>query len=256
MLDKRTLQKGLKTKSFGRKLFVFNSIDSTNACARTLAEAGAEEGTVVIADFQTQGRGRLGRTWISEPGANLLFSIVLRPSQMEIALLPFSASVAVARAIEHLTRHRAECKWPNDVLMNNRKVCGILIETTMTDEDRAYAIIGIGINANQRTFPSSLSAVTSIALETGKEIDRSALFKHVLREFEEIYRTIQSRSAENIMSEWRTRCSMLGHRVIIRSHDTTYEGVAERLSDDGGLVLLTEAGEKTFYAGDTTVISS
>ncbi len=120
MLSKKEILKGLKTRVVGKKLFVFESIDSTNACAKTLAETGTPEGTVVVADHQTAGRGRLGRTWNSEPGRNLLFSVVLRPTlpKESSGFLTFYSAVFIARALERVTGRPVECKWPNDILIN------------------------------------------------------------------------------------------------------------------------------------------
>jgi BirA family biotin operon repressor/biotin-[acetyl-CoA-carboxylase] ligase len=256
MLDKKKLQRGLTTRAFGKKLFVFESIDSTNICAKTLAEVGCGEGAVVLADFQTHGRGRLGRSWLSEPGANLLFSLVLHPPQAQITLLPFLMSVGIARIVEHIIKQPVGCKWPNDVLLNNKKLCGILIENSLTTGSLAYSIVGIGLNVNQRSFPNSLHSVTSLAVETGKEFDRASLFKSILQELEDLYDAVKKGRTIPILEEWNRRCTMLGHAVTIRTHDTTYEGIAERLSEDGVLVLHTASGAKTFYAGDATVISS
>ncbi len=258
MLSKKQLQRGLTTKFIGRKLFVFESIDSTNACAKTLAEAGCEEGTVVLADYQSQGRGRLGRTWLAEPGQNLLFSIVLRPSipQSQSPVLTFLSAVAVSRAVEKVTGVPTHCKWPNDVLLNKKKVCGILTESSLTNGSVAYSVVGIGLNVNQQKFSDSIKDATSVALELGKECDRKALFHNVLCEFEELYEALLSGKHESILDEWNRRCSMFGHTVTVSTHDSQISGTAKRLNDDGGLVLSTNSGEQTFYAGDVTIISS
>ena len=126
MFSKEELHSGLSTRIFGKKIFTYDSIDSTNACAKTLASTGAEEGTVVIAEYQTAGRGRLGRTWQAESGSNLLFSVIIRPTLEinKIGLLPFFAAAGVALALETVTGTRCECKWPNDVLLHGKKCCG------------------------------------------------------------------------------------------------------------------------------------
>jgi BirA family biotin operon repressor/biotin-[acetyl-CoA-carboxylase] ligase len=130
MLSEQTLRKGLGTRAFGNKIFAFDTIDSTNSCAKAVAGCGAEEGTVVIADHQTNGRGRHGRVWQSTPNENLMFSIVLRPNLPAegLNLLPLYVAVAISDAIQSLAGLRPECKWPNDLLMNGKKVAGILIE--------------------------------------------------------------------------------------------------------------------------------
>ncbi|HEX9615756.1 MAG TPA: biotin--[acetyl-CoA-carboxylase] ligase, partial [Bacteroidota bacterium] len=158
MLSKETLLSSLSTSLFGRKLFVFESIDSTNTCARTLAEAGMEEGAVVLAEYQTSGRGRHGRTWNAEPGENLLFSVLLRPAipRTSAGFLTFFAAVSVAQALEEVSESRIECKWPNDLLLNGKKVSGILLENTFEKDRVDYSVIGIGINVNQSSFPNHL----------------------------------------------------------------------------------------------------
>ena len=129
MYSKEELQQGLNTQVVGSKIFVFETIDSTNACARTLGDAGTQEGAVVVTNFQTSGRGRLGRTWLAEPDANLLFSVLLRPRiSVDVSgQLTLYASVAIARAIEQCVGAPVECKWPNDLLLNGKKFCGILL---------------------------------------------------------------------------------------------------------------------------------
>ncbi len=258
MLSKKQLQRGLTTKFIGRKLFAFESIDSTNACAKTLAEAGCEEGTVVIAEFQSHGRGRLGRTWLAEPGQNLLFSIVLRPKiqQGQSPVLIFLSAVAVARAVEKTTGVAVHCKWPNDVLINKKKVCGILTESSLTNGSFAYSVVGIGLNVNQQTFSNSVKGATSVALELGKVCDRKALFHNVLCEFEELYQALRSGKPELILNEWNRRCSMFGQEVTVKTPSAQISGTAKRLNEAGGLVLSTDSGEQTFYAGDVTIISS
>jgi BirA family transcriptional regulator, biotin operon repressor / biotin---[acetyl-CoA-carboxylase] ligase len=257
MYSKRELLEGLDTRIVGKKIFVFDTIDSTNACARTLGDAGTEEGSVVIANFQTNGRGRLGRTWVAEPDANLLFSVLLRPSISveKSGLLTLFASVAIARAIERSIGKRVECKWPNDLLLNEKKFCGILLENSFQQPGIAYAVIGAGINVNQRSLPEGISERgTSLAIETGKTYDRKQVFHTVLREMDTLYAPAQDGDYSFIESEWSARCSMFGKTVTVRQQDQTIGGTALRLNHDAGLVIETEEGVQTVYAGDVTVV--
>lgn len=257
MYSKSELLEGLESQVVGKKIFVFDTIDSTNACARTLGDAGTAEGAVVIADFQTNGRGRLGRTWIAEPNSNLLFSVLLRPSiSVEKAgLLTLFASVAIARAIEHFIGKPVECKWPNDLLLGGKKFCGILLENSFHQSSLTYAVIGAGINVNQQKLPEGICEHgTSLAIETGKAYDRKQLFHTVLKEMDALYAPAQRGDYSFIESEWSARCSMLGKTVTVRQDDRAIAGTALRLNHDAGLVIETVEGIQTVYAGDVTVV--
>jgi len=258
MLAKNEILKGLKTKSIGKKLFVFESIDSTNVCAKTLAEAGTEDGTVVVADFQSEGRGRLGRQWEAQPGTSLLFSTVLRPNlrHESAGLLAFFVAVSVARALEQETRLSVECKWPNDLLVNGKKVCGILIENSLSQEGLQYSVAGIGLNVGQHKFPEPLnSKATSIARETGKEADRAKLLQRVLMEMDTLYADVRVHNFDRVMDEWNSRCSMFGKTISVLQHDHRLDGSAVGLSSEGGLILKTQKGIETVFAGDVTILS-
>lgn len=258
MLAKDEILKGLKTKNIAKKLFVFDSIDSTNVCAKTLAEAGSEDGTVVVADFQSEGRGRLGRAWEARPGTSLLFSTVLRPGlQLESAgLLAFFAAVCVARALEQETGLPVECKWPNDLLLRGKKVCGILIENSLSHQGLVYSVAGIGLNVKQRTFSGTLnSKATSVARETGKEPNRTRLLQTLLTEMDNLYADVRANNFDRIMNEWNSRCSMFGKTVSVMQHDHRVDGSAVGLSSEGGLVIKTQKGIETVFAGDVTVLS-
>jgi BirA family transcriptional regulator, biotin operon repressor / biotin---[acetyl-CoA-carboxylase] ligase len=256
MFSKQELLNGLATQIIGNKIFVFESIDSTNACARTLGDAGTPEGAVVIADFQTSGRGRQGRSWLAEPDSSILFSVLLRPTvQTEMAgLFTLFASTAVARATEQYVGVSVECKWPNDLLIRGKKFCGILLENSLQQSGVAYAIIGVGINVNQQSFPSEIGErATSLALETGMIHDRKALFHAIIREMDNLYKAARGGDFFAIVPEWTRRCSMFGRAVRIQQHDRTIEGTAVRLNHDAGLVISTSDGLQTIYAGDVTM---
>ena len=190
MFSERELRRGLKTKAFGKKIYTFQTIDSTNNCARAIANVGGPEGIVVIAEEQTAGKGRLGRRWLANPNENLTFSLVLRPSVTAEAMnqMPLFVGVALAEAIEKATGIRAECKWPNDILLNRKKVAGILVESSLAHNLVEYVVVGIGVNVNQTEFPPDLAGkATSLRLETRREFDRGALFKDILTALEALY---------------------------------------------------------------------
>ena len=255
MLPKNEIERGLTTAVVGRKLFLFDTIDSTNACARALAEAEVDEGAVVVSEYQTEGKGRLGRTWDAPAGENLLFSVVLRPriERGRVGLLTLSMALAVARALEHECRCTVQTKWPNDVLIDGKKVCGILIENSLEGDRIAYSVVGIGINVNQRTFPSHLSGrATSLASALGQSWNRPALLRSLLTELDKQYRHIHE-SIHDIVPEWKKRSPMLGGTYELIQGDRRIRGKALDVQDDGALIMEVDGSKAAFYAGDVLV---
>lgn len=256
MLSKTELQHNLQTTVIGNKLFVFESIDSTNECAKTLAEAGCEEGTVIVSEVQTAGKGRLGRTWTSDAGKNLLFSIVLRPKMKaeQAGLLSMLAAVATSTAIEATTNITTVCKWPNDLLLNGKKCCGILLESSLTPTSVNYAIVGIGLNVNQTQFDNELETrATSLKLTTEKEIDRTGLLKNIFEHIDRYYAMIQTNNWDTVLNEWRQRATMFGKEITLLQSDQQIHGIARDINSDGGLILETSSGMQTYYAGEVTL---
>ena len=255
-LTKEYLQDALPTILFGRRIYAFEQIDSTNNCARALADVGAEEGTLVVAEYQSEGRGRLGRPWSAEPRTNLLFSVLIRPSlsREQAGILPFFAAVAIARAVEPLVVKPIECKWPNDLLLDGKKFCGILLETAIQEGRLAHAILGVGLNVNQRVFSDPLAGIaTSLARERDKAVDRKTLLHEILFAMESLYETILSGETEPILSEWLSRCTMIGKQVAVRAGDEIVHGRALEVRDTGALVLETSTGLTSFFAADVTL---
>jgi BirA family transcriptional regulator, biotin operon repressor / biotin---[acetyl-CoA-carboxylase] ligase len=256
MYSKEELQNGLNTHAFGKKIFTYDSIDSTNACAKMLASNGAEEGTVVIAEFQTAGRGRLGRTWQAESGSNALFSIIIKPMLEinKVGLLPFFAAAGVALAIEEVTSLRCECKWPNDVLLNSKKCCGILMESSFQHNILDHAIIGIGVNVNQKAFSGDLrERATSLSQECNKEFDRRDVFQKILASLESLYLKVKKGDFETTLNEWKSRTTIFGKQITLIQASEKIHGCAIALSADGGLILATPHGQRVCYAGDVTI---
>jgi BirA family biotin operon repressor/biotin-[acetyl-CoA-carboxylase] ligase len=259
MINIPLLTKGLKTRSFGKKVYAFGSIDSTNKCARTMANAGAPEGTLVTAEFQTEGKGRLGRAWVSNPEENLTFSVVLRPGKgaESLNLLPLLVAVAVAEAIREVAGREPECKWPNDLLLGGKKVCGILLEGVLRDERLDFVVVGIGINVNQENFPPEIAeSATSLRLACGRVFNREELLRSVLQRFERLYRAGRDDQFSSVPDLWSSHTQMLGKPLEIRSHDSMFAGTALRIAPDGGLVIASGTGEQTLYAGDVTIRSA
>lgn len=253
-LKKEKLLEGLTTSRFGQKLFVFDELDSTNTCARTLADTGIEEGTVVITDYQTAGRGRQGRTWTAERGKNLMFSVVFRPDPaVPLWQFPYLLSEGAARGVEKLTGMTVQTKWPNDLIVNGKKCAGILVEQSATD-GITTAIAGIGVNVNQTTFPKDIvDKATSLKAVIGKPVDRIRLFQFMLAALEELYDGMCKDAGKGMMSEWKKRCVTFGRKITFEHGHETLVGTARGLAEDGGLIVDLPSGMKTVYAGEVTI---
>ncbi len=253
-LDKVALLDGLKTRAFGRKLFVFHEIDSTNACARALADIGNPLGTVIIADHQTAGRGRLGRPWNSEPRTNLLFSVLLGSGrEFPLWRWTYLLSEASARAVRRVTGLEVATKWPNDLLIAGRKCCGILLESAGT-VDKPLCVGGIGLNVNQQHFPPEFQGrATSLRNETGSIHDRTHLFQELMLSIEDLYDRSLEDGGYAMLRSWTERCTTFGRPVAVRGAGLHLDGTAVGLSDDGGLMVRHGAHTTTVYAGDVTI---
>jgi BirA family biotin operon repressor/biotin-[acetyl-CoA-carboxylase] ligase len=250
------LQESLRTKRFGKCVFFSRKVGSTSDWAKKVVKMGAEEGTVTAAEIQTAGRGRLGREWIS-PRGGLWFSIILRPDQKarEAAKLVFVASLAVAEVLKEKYGLRTETKWPNDVLVSGKKICGILAEMSTKDEKVDYVILGVGVNANfspDDVFPKSLRIkATSIENELGKKIRLESFLKALLEKMEMLYDQYLEAGFSNLLEEWKKYAEFLGHRVVVRDRKERLNGLALDVDMDGTLVLKLQQGTiKRIHVGD------
>lgn len=250
------LQESLCTRRFGKVVFFSREVNSTSDWAKELAKVGAEEGTVAVAQTQTAGRGRLGREWIS-PRGGLWFSIVLRPNLnvSEATKLVFVASLAVAEVLHEKYKLRTETKWPNDVLVNGKKVCGILAEMNTKGENVNYAILGVGVNANfcaDKVLPESVkTSATSIENELGKKIRLESLLKAVLEKMERIYDRYVEAGFTLLLEGWKRYARFLGHRVVVTDQNGRLNGLALDVDLEGALILKLEDGTtRRFLVGD------
>ncbi|MEM2463542.1 MAG: biotin--[acetyl-CoA-carboxylase] ligase [Candidatus Bathyarchaeia archaeon] len=255
------VQESLKTKLFGKYMFFSREVSSTNGWAKELAELGAPEGTVTVAETQTAGRGRLGRRWHS-PKGGLWFSVIFKPTlkPAETVKLVFLASLAVAETLRQLYGLRVEVKWPNDVLVDGRKVCGILSEMKTMGEKVDYAIIGIGINANldvEKDFPEEIrETATSIQKALGRKIALEELFKVLLEEMDSLYQIFLREGFTPILEEWKGFASFLGSQVEVSSNSEKFVGTASDVNGDGALVLkLKDGSAKRFFVGEVSLRS-
>ncbi|OAB32584.1 bifunctional biotin--[acetyl-CoA-carboxylase] synthetase/biotin operon repressor [Paenibacillus macquariensis subsp. defensor] len=246
-LDKLTLTNALNTVVMGSVLEIIKSTVSTQEEARQRAESGAPEGTVIIAEEQTGGKGRLGRKWFSPYGKGIWMSLVLRPQQpLEYtSQLTLLSGVAVCRAIRKTTGLDVGIKWPNDILMNQRKVCGILLESTVEDKLVRYCIAGIGISVNvdSAEYPEDLRDIaTSLKAESGGIVDRTLLIAAVLEEFETLYQLYAQEGFLPIASLWEALSVTINHEVVFNTTQGLREGLAVGLDTSGALLVDTGMG--------------
>jgi BirA family transcriptional regulator, biotin operon repressor / biotin---[acetyl-CoA-carboxylase] ligase len=250
------LKSALSTNRFGQKLFTFDSLDSTNACAKALADAGTQTGAVVFSEEQTAGRGRLGRTWQSDPLKNLTFSIILRPAinPEDLNLLSLYVAVATAQAVEECCGFRPDCKWPNDLLSGRKKFAGILMEGSVANGRVEFVVAGIGINVNQTSFPAEIiEKATSLTLITGHEVNRAALLSGVLSSLELLDEKLSATGFSDVTQLWLSYASMINQRIVVSHEGVLTKGVVLGLSRDGGLILDVAGQKRTYYAGDVTI---
>jgi BirA family biotin operon repressor/biotin-[acetyl-CoA-carboxylase] ligase len=249
------VQSALTTKLIGRPFYYHPVVGSTMDEARRLAQAGVPEGTVVLADEQVAGRGRLQRRWWAPAGSSLLLSLVLRPllGPRHAQRLTMICSLAVCDAIAQVSGLRAMIKWPNDVLLGGRKVCGILTELDLVGDELRYAIVGIGINVNVdfTTAPPLMSPATSLSMETGRAIPRLDLLVALLSGIEKRYLAL--RDGRSWHQEWADRMATLGQHVRVSSGSEQWHGLAVGVDEDGALLLQLEDGStRRVLAGDVT----
>ena len=258
-MNAETLASCLNTTRFGRELRCFDEVGSTNTVARDLARAGAIEGTVVIADAQTQGRGRLGRSWVSPAGRNLYMSIVLRPRLPDARLGQVSlvAGIATCEAVRESCD--AVLKWPNDVLANGRKVAGLLIESE-GEADKRFLILGIGVNLNTTVddFPEELrSKAGSVRMATGAPVERERFTASLLAHLERRYDELHTDGFGPLRALWESLSTLIGAQICVEEPAGRVDGVALGLDDDGALrVRLASGEEHRVVAGDVTVVGA
>ncbi len=245
-IDPLEVNARLVSTKVGRRLEFMKVTASTNADAFKLAEDGAVEGTVVLADAQTGGKGRRGRVWASPAGVNLYCSIVLRPAIMphEAPQLTFLSAVAVARAIEQTTKLTPEIKWPNDLLIDGKKVAGLLNEMSAETDGINFVILGIGVNLNMTSseFPDDLrQPATSLFLESGARVDRLLFTSTLLNELDKLYADFLIHGFGPVREEWQRRCNANGRQVLVSDSGTECTGGQFiGIDSDGAMLLRTE----------------
>jgi BirA family biotin operon repressor/biotin-[acetyl-CoA-carboxylase] ligase len=250
--------RNLETFVIGREALAFDALPSTNTLLREHAAQGAAEGLVILADEQTAGRGRRGRTWTAPPGTSLLLSVLARPTWLPPTdgfLLTMLAAVALAEAIETTARVPITLKWPNDLQIDERKLAGILVEVEAAGPDRiGWAIIGCGINVNWQPDITVGQTATSISAATGQPCDRAVLLQSILRAFDRHYLALRTGRREALRETWLGRLATLGQTVRVDLSNESFVGVAESVDPGGGLLVRCPNGDlRRVLAGDVSV---
>lgn len=245
----------------GREIVFFESTTSTNDKAIELGRQRENpEGIVVVADTQTRGKGRLGRSWISPAGVNLYLTVLLCPplSHQDTSMITLAAPVAVASAIRTYTGLDAQIKWPNDILVNGRKTGGILIEMKSGRDNARLLAVGIGVNVNMSSDalpPDIRSLSTSLKIEKGESVDRLFLLREILSGLEHSYKILLEGNKGVLINEWLSLNSTTGRPVSVQGQDRCISGIAEGINDKGELLVRLSTGElETIRAGDVTVL--
>lgn len=251
----------LQTRSFGRYYVYEERLESTNSIAKALAMDGVPEGTVVCAEEQSSGRGRLSRGWYSPYGKGLWFSLVLRPKflPMEASKCTLMAGVALVKAFHQLGLSEAGIKWPNDILVGSRKLVGILTEMNGTMEEINYIVLGIGINTHttiEEVSEDLKDKIMSFAI-AGIDVDRKEAFAVILKALEDQYEKVCQEGFDSTLEEWKQYSVTLYKEVLVKAPDKEYIGYAKDLDRDGNLIVQLEDGrEERIIAGDVSIRSS
>lgn len=258
MYNKRELEQGLKTKTMGQTIYFYEETDTTNNRDRELALEGAPEGTLVVAEKQTAGRGRRGKVWESPLGTGIWMSLVLRPQIMpaEASVLTLLCGLATAEAIEAETGLSAGIKWPNDILINGKKAVGILTEMDCEMSEVHFVIPGIGINVNTASFPPEIAEIaTSLYLECGKTVSRRRLVHRVLERMEEHYETfLWTGSFAAMLEDYRKHCITLGKEVHVLGREPFFAEALDITPEGELLVRRADNGkEEVVFSGEVSI---
>jgi BirA family transcriptional regulator, biotin operon repressor / biotin---[acetyl-CoA-carboxylase] ligase len=258
ILRQSEIKAGLKTKVIGKEIYIYPEISSTNTRAIEMASDNAHEGTVVIAETQTSGKGRLGRKWIS-PKGNLYISVILRPDipLYKAPLITLMGAVVVACAIRNVCHVHAVIKWPNDILLSGKKVSGLLTEMSAEQDRIRHIVLGIGVDVNMDldVLPTDVRTITtSLMAETSKKINRTDLLQAILKELDHWYQVLLHDSVD-VLKAWEKLNMTIGNRIAVSGAGEVLEGSAQGLDTEGRLIInLDDGTTRTVAAGDVTIL--
>ena len=257
ILSKNELVSIRKTKWVGTEICYFDVTDSTNTQAKSLGEGDAPNGTLVVAGKQESGRGRRGRSFESPAGTGIFMTLLLRPEiePQNASMLTLVSALAVAKGIEHMVDLPVQIKWPNDIVINGKKVCGILTEMSAQMDYVNYIVIGIGINVGNEEFPEEIKDVaTSIYLESGKHVNRAMLIEKIWEEFEDYYELYEkTQDLSSLVKEYDSYLVNRGQKVRVLDSKEPYEGKAMGITDRGELIVDTWEARRLVSAGEVSV---
>ena len=258
VLTETEIQEKLHTTVMGKNLICYKETGSTNNDAKRMAEEGAPHGTMIVADMQTGGRGRRGREWKSAPGESIAMTLLLRPEILpeNASMLTLVGAMALTDAIDSLTTSSCRIKWPNDIVLNEKKLCGILTEMSTEVDYIQYVVIGIGVNANQTEFPEEIREIaTSIYLEEGKKINRAAIVAKYLEEFEKYYDIFQkTQDMSGLIDQYNQILVNRDRTVRVLDPKGEFTGTALGIDERGELLVQTDDGAVVkVYAGEVSV---
>ncbi|UCF50091.1 MAG: biotin--[acetyl-CoA-carboxylase] ligase [Thermoplasmatales archaeon] len=250
-INSEELTKNLKTEIIGKKIYFFEKIPSTNLYAKQLIKECAQEGTIVIADIQTSGRGRKNRIWYSPPGG-LWLSVILYPEICPKSgmLITMTVSISVAQAIKEITGLDPEIKWPNDLLLKEKKICGILTEINADFNKIKYAIVGIGINVNNEIDEDLKNIAFSLKQELGSEVSRIKLLSSILKNLDNNYKKLIQKNYNYIEKTWISFTKMIDRKVQITDEKNVIVGIVKDIDENGHLIIESKFGEMKIVSGD------
>ncbi|TCK90574.1 BirA family biotin operon repressor/biotin-[acetyl-CoA-carboxylase] ligase [Natranaerovirga hydrolytica] len=258
ILTKEEVELNLNTEFIGKDVKVYESIDSTNKQAKRLAVEDATEGTVVIAEEQTEGKGRRGKSWSSPPKQGLWMTIILKPKihPSKASMVTLLAGLSVVQAINDCSQNKAQIKWPNDTVINEKKVSGILTEMSSELDLVNYIVVGIGVNVNTQTFDDAIKdTATSLYIEEGKSYERAVIAQKILKKFEQNYILfLKEKNLKLVLDTYEKNCINLSRQVKIIHHNEVEYGKAIGISEEGHLIVLDENGtEKLLNSGEVSI---
>lgn len=246
--------------SIGKEILFYEMVDSTNTLAELLAEEGKAEGTVILAETQKKGRGRHGRSWVSPPFVNIYMSIILRPEiePKDATLLTLMSAVGCAHTLRKVSGLDVTIKWPNDLIVSEKKIGGILTDVHIENKKLKYAVIGIGLNVNMDfiELPSEIKDIaTSLRIETGRIYSRTEILIEIINGIDYWYSILKEMKTKELLKEWELLTSTLGKEVRVVTVKETLTGIAESIDNKGMLVLKLPSGERRIISsGDLTIL--